>query len=87
MNPYEAPHAGDEPTPEQRSRSRTVAWGLILAAFLIVGGSATLFMVRLERASAIEEALMRAEQAATAEAMQALEETTKPESLPNPLAP
>jgi len=68
MNPYEAPQTGAESTPEQRRHSKTVALGLILAAFLIVGGMATLSRVRFEKARAMKEAMMRAEQAAQAEA-------------------
>ena len=77
MNPYEPPHTADEKIPQHRRRKRYVAWGLIIAASLIIGGMVTLFVVRVAAARAMQAESIRARQAAEVAELRAREAALK----------
>ena len=83
MNPYETPHTADEQIPQHRRRKMYVAWGLIFAAGLMVGGMVTSFVVRVQATRAAQAESMRARQAAE----RAREAALKSEGKQNPSAP
>jgi hypothetical protein len=80
VNPYEAPQTGDDRIPRLPRRSLVVVVSLAVAAGIIVGGGLTFYHARAERARAIAAAMIRAEQAAQAEALRAREAALKAES-------
>lgn len=87
MNPYEPPHTADEQIPQQRRRKRFIAWGLIIAAGLIIGGAVTFFMVRIQATRAMQAELMRARQAAEVAELRAREAALQAEDEQNSSAP
>ena len=77
VNPYEAPQNADEQKPEHRKRKLIVVVAVAVGAGLIVGGVSTFHMVQVERARALEAVVIRAKQAAKAEALRAREAALK----------
>lgn len=87
MNPYEPPHTTDEQIPQHRRRKMYVAWGLIFAAGLMVGGIVTSFVVSVQATRAAQAESMRARQAAEVAELRAREAALKAESKQNSSAP
>ena len=88
MNLYETPQTVDDQIlPADGRQKRIIAWALIFALGLVVGGMVTFFRVRIQATRAGQAELMRARQAAEAADLRAREAVLNAEEKQNSSAP